>query len=124
MVDVLVETPAGSGLLEAAYTYAPDPASIFTTIEEGDIWDYIIANEAMPENWNLPEFRPQENGWERGPTGIGYGDGDDATIVTGVQDQVPAVYARHEWLLSGGGENMSFLRFRIRYDDGLSIIQI
>ena len=118
VVDVLVETPAGSGLLEAAYTYAPDPASIFTTIEEGDIWDYIIANEAMPESWNLPEFRPQENGWERGPTGIGYGDGDDATIVTGVQDQVPAVYARHEWLLSGGGENMSFLRFRIRYDDG------
>ena len=33
VVDVLVETPAGSGLLEAAYTYAPDPASIFTTIE-------------------------------------------------------------------------------------------
>jgi hypothetical protein len=87
-------------------------------IAEGDSWDYIIATEALPENWNLPEFRPRENGWENGPTGIGYGDDDDATIVAGVQDQTPAVYARHEWLLSGGGASMNFLRLRIRYDDG------
>ncbi len=118
VVDILVETPAGSGLLEAAYTYAPDPRSIFMPIAEGDSWDYIIATEALPEDWNLPEFRPRENGWENGPTGIGYGDDDDATIVAGVQDQTPAVYARHEWLLSGGGANMNFLRLRIRYDDG------
>ena len=118
VVDVFVETPAGSGLLAGAYTYAPDPASIFTTIEEGDIWDYTIASEAMPEDWNLPEFRPQDNGWERGPTGIGYGDDDDATLIPEVQNQSLAVYARHEWLLSGGGENMTFLRMRIRYDDG------
>jgi len=118
VVDIVVETAGGSGRLAGAYTYAPDPASIYRTAEEGDTWDYIVANEAMPANWNLPEFRPQENGWERGPTGIGYGDDDDATIVNGVQDQTLSVFARYEWLLSGGGERMNFLRMNIRYDDG------
>ena len=117
VVDILVETPAGSGLLEAAYTYAPDPRSIFKPIEEGDSWDYIIATEAIPGDWNLPEFRPRDNGWQSGPTGIGYGDDDDATSVLEMQNQAAAVYARHEWPLSGGGENMNFLRLSIRFDD-------
>ena len=118
VVDILVETPAGNGLLEAAYTYAPDPRSIFMPIEEGDSWDYIVATEELPADWNLPEFRPQDNGWQSGPTGLGYGDDDDATFIADLQDQALALYARHEWQLSGGGENMNFLRLSIRYDDG------
>jgi hypothetical protein len=44
-----------------------------------DEWRYIIPLMPITNNWKFPGF--SANGWSEGPGGIGYGDGDDATIV-------------------------------------------
>jgi hypothetical protein len=49
-------------------------------IAVGEVWKYFKGNVAHPTNWQTPGF--SDAGWLEGPTGIGYGDNDDATILT------------------------------------------
>jgi hypothetical protein len=48
-----------------------------TIIDLGDIWSYHPATADLPENWYTPEL--DESAWQTGPSGFGYGDGDDST---------------------------------------------
>ena len=57
-----------------------------TIINWGDSWYYFPGTEEPPSNWNLPGF--DNSGWETGPSGFGYGDGDDNTVL----DPVMSVY--------------------------------
>ena len=50
-----------------------------TIINWGDNWDYFIGVQEPPYNWREIDF--DHSSWESGPSGFGYGDGDDATIV-------------------------------------------
>jgi len=60
-----------------------------TVIDRGDVWRYLVPTFEPAASWRRPGF--DDSGWSSGRTGIGYGDGDDAT-------EVPAgtisVYAR------------------------------
>jgi hypothetical protein len=48
-------------------------------IRVGDLWGYRGAPGAPPADWKDPAF--DDSAWPQGPTGIGYGYGDDATVV-------------------------------------------
>lgn len=48
-------------------------------IAEGATWRFVRGATAPPEGWTEPGF--DDSAWEQGPTGIGYGDGDDNTIL-------------------------------------------
>ncbi len=48
-------------------------------IDWGDEWKYIVPNSELPVNWNSIDFN--DNNWQTGPSGIGYGDDDDETII-------------------------------------------
>ncbi|MBC8478830.1 MAG: CotH kinase family protein, partial [FCB group bacterium] len=50
-----------------------------TVINWGDDWKYFIGYSAPPSSWRELDF--EDNNWPEGPSGFGYGDGDDATIV-------------------------------------------
>ncbi|MBN2709787.1 MAG: CotH kinase family protein [Calditrichaceae bacterium] len=50
-----------------------------TIITQGDDWKYIIGSGDVPGNWREPVFN--DDAWAAGPSGFGYGDGDDATEV-------------------------------------------
>ena len=50
-----------------------------TVVFGSDDWRYFIGNSAPPSNWNQPDFNDQN--WLIGPGPIGYGDGDDATLI-------------------------------------------
>lgn len=76
-----------------------------------DEWRYIIPLMPITNNWKFPGFAA--NGWSEGPGGIGYGDGDDATIVP----VCTSVYMRRAFQLEEAQEIMSALFF-IDYDDG------
>jgi len=114
-VDVVVQTPRGTAIVASGFTY--DPPNLRNLVREGDVWDYLVPTAPVPEDWNVPEFRPQDEGWSSGPTGLGYGDGDDATILDNVQDLALAVYARRDFTFNGNADTIEFLSFRIRYDD-------
>ncbi|MBT3250469.1 MAG: hypothetical protein HN729_05755 [Candidatus Marinimicrobia bacterium] len=49
-----------------------------TVINWGDDWKYILGYSAPPELWRQTDFI--DDNWPTGPSGFGYGDGDDATI--------------------------------------------
>ncbi len=50
-----------------------------TVVFETDTWDYFIGDSAPPVNWNQSTFTPTT--WLSGAGGIGYGDGDDFTVI-------------------------------------------
>ena len=52
-------------------------------IQKGDSCRYLNVTNTVTEDWTAPEF--DDHSWKNGPTGLGYGDEDDATIVPGAQ---------------------------------------
>ncbi len=73
--------PADGHLLVFASGKDRHPESMHweTVIDWGDVWRYRVNLDAPPEGWRELSF--DAAGWDEGPTGIGYGDGDDATEV-------------------------------------------
>ena len=50
-----------------------------SVIVPNDNWNYIIPQSELPDNWKSVDF--DWSNWSLGPTGIGYGDDDDNTII-------------------------------------------
>ena len=63
-----------------------------TYIEAGDIWRYFKGTQRVPSQWKEIEF--DDRSWLQGPTGIGYGDGDDATVLSDMRNNYVCVYLR------------------------------
>lgn len=76
-----------------------------------DTWSYVLPQMNITNNWKLPGF--SANGWNEGPGGIGYGDGDDATNVP----VTTSVYMRRTFNLSDAEAIVNAI-FAIDYDDG------
>ena len=45
-----------------------------------NVWRYRPGNTAPPSDWNMPGFN--DTWWGQGQGGIGYGDGDDNTVIS------------------------------------------
>ena len=54
-----------------------------------NIWRYFPATNEPPSDWNAADFNDAT--WNIGPGGIGYGDGDDVTLL---QEAVNSIYLR------------------------------
>ena len=68
--------------------------SIRNHITRGDRFKYLIPNTNPNSNWNNVDYN--DGGWPEGPSGFGYGDGDDATqIPTGTK----SVYLRKKFTI-------------------------
>ncbi len=113
---VNVRTSRGTATLAAGYLYERD--DLWLVVAEGDEWDFRVGDAPPPADWNLLQFRPADADWERGPSGLGYGDDDDATEILGIQNLAWTLYARREWTMGGGGANVEHLELRVRWDDG------
>ncbi len=81
-----------------------------TLIRRGETWSYIIPTSEPPAAWRETGF--DDAAWLTGPSGIGYGDGDDATII------YPTVsfYMRKTFEISDTSGIMSAL-LQIDFDD-------
>lgn len=58
-------------------------------ISWGDIWKYRLGTSEPPTNWKNLGFN--DFSWSSGPSGFGYGDGDDSTLIP---SSVHTVYIR------------------------------
>lgn len=68
-----------------------------TIINWGDEWKYLVPTQEPPAEWNTLAFNDQN--WNAGKSGFGYGDNDDST-------QVPvtmSVYIRKTFLIDDTG---------------------
>ena len=83
-----------------------------TVLAEGDACKYKIPNASTNSNWRAKEF--DDNSWSNGSTGIGYGDGDDHTIVP---TRTRSVYLRQNFRVSDPTQIAEII-FQVDYDDG------
>lgn len=82
-----------------------------TIINWGDSWNYFNGlSGPPPANWNSIDF--DASSWSEGPSGFGYGDSDDATIV----EQTVSLYIRKTFSLDDL-ENINMALLHIDYDD-------
>jgi hypothetical protein len=77
---------------------------------EGGEWSYFIPSSSMPVDWM--ELSYDDSQWARGTTGIGYGDGDDQTLI----DPAVSIYMRKKFQLLDTND-IAYLTFYIDYDD-------
>ena len=85
-------------------------------ISIGDEWDYFKGLRAVDPDWKEPGFIPGES-WFSGPSGIGFGDNDDATILRDMEDRYLTVYCRRSFELANPAI-VGKLELGIDYDDG------
>ncbi|MFH2140821.1 MAG: lamin tail domain-containing protein [Bacteroidota bacterium] len=86
------------------------------------VWKYIIPSSHVDSLWNTVGFN--DSGWLTGTGGIGYGDGDDATVLS---PPVTSVFIRQEFnivdtsLLAGASLNIDFDDGFVAYVNGNEI---
>lgn len=120
-IEVVTETPRGFE------TCCPEVEKIEYTVpradvlvQEGALWSFRRGNRSPPPNWIDTEFDDRD--WERGPTAIGYGDGDDRTRlvdmqeIAGVQPGYLVVFCRRAVEIDDPAS--ATWHVRVRYDDG------
>lgn len=83
-----------------------------TALQDGSRWRYTLGRAEIPASWRQPDF--DDGGWDQGPSGIGYGDGDD-------RSEVPAgtlsVFARSAFTVSDKTK-VTDLLLHMDFDDG------
>lgn len=95
-------------------------------IAPGTTWQYrkgltvnppTVANDPA-NNWRLSGFVTANDpvGWQSGLASIGFGDGDDATLLSDMQNNYSTFYARKTFTLTGAVPDR--LKLRIYVDDG------
>lgn len=82
-----------------------------TPVKSNDLWRYTAPDNLTDTNWRNTSFN--DNSWSLGKGGIGYGDGDDSTVVSNIR----TIYMRKEFSLSDTSQIMKAI-FNIDYDDG------
>jgi len=81
-----------------------------TVIDRGDVWAYLPGDSPLPEGWASPSL--DDSWWSRGPSGFGFGDGDDATETP----KELSLYARIQFSIADPGSIIAAL-LHVDYDD-------
>lgn len=84
-------------------------------IAVGDDWLYWKGREEPPALWREREF--DDSDWAAGPTGIGYGDGDDATVLGDMRGNYISVYCRRGFAVTDPSA-IRYLVLEVDHDDG------
>ncbi|MEM7272137.1 MAG: hypothetical protein AAF547_03565 [Actinomycetota bacterium] len=112
MVALAAALTLGLGLGPAA---AQDPG---TAIPFGSTWSYLDDGSDQGTAWRQPGFDAAS--WAVGPAQLGYGDGDEATVVSygpGRWNKHATTYFRRE-LTVNGAAGVTSVAGRVHYDDG------
>ena len=80
-------------------------------ISWGDIWKYKLGTSEPPINWKNLGFNDQA--WQLGPSGFGYGDNDDSTLVP---NTIHTVYIRKTFNVEEV-TNITSAILHVDYDD-------
>ncbi len=90
-------------------------------VPTGSVWRYLDGGVPPRESWTLPGF--DDSPWASGPAQLGYGDGDEATVVGfggNAQQKHPTTWFRHTFSANGvGAAKRAWLR--VLRDDGVVV---
>jgi hypothetical protein len=97
---------------------APTNGTVMTLVPSGAVWFYNDTG-TNDSTWYSPSYH--ESHWKTGPSQLGYGDGDEATVVSYGLDAMSkpiTTYFRHHFT---NNVAMSSLTMRMLRDDGLRV---
>jgi len=83
-------------------------------VEPGSTWEYHDGPDAPPADWATTT-----GGWPSGPAQLGYGDGDEATVLRDEDPNIPSVYFRRALTIDG---ELSGLVATVTYDDAFALL--
>ncbi len=87
-------------------------------VEAGASWRYDDSGIDLGIGWRGPPY--DDTGWSVGPAQLGYGDGDESTVLdygTDPANKYPCYYFRHAFHVSDV-DNYEKLKIRLMRDDG------
>jgi len=87
-------------------------------ISPGDTWSFLrgkAAPSAPADAWTQLDF--DDSNWESGPSGFGYGDDDDTTVLDDMKGNYRSVYIRKRFSVDSVPDDRS-LELIVNYDDG------
>ena len=87
-------------------------------VDRGDIWNYRKGTSAPPADWASVADASLDASWATGAGGFGYGDGDDATVLSDMLNGYITVYTRATFGVTAGMDPTRHLRLTVDYDDG------
>ena len=96
----------------------PEPGTDVTLIANGSVWKYLDDGTDQGTAWGQPAFN--DSTWASGPGQLGYGDGDEATVIGFGPDpsnKYITTYFRNRFHLVNAA-SFSELRGRLLQDDG------
>ena len=94
---------------------AQKPAMLLPPGDSHWRWRKGTSEASQPRDaWRRPDFK-EDATWQDGTTSIGYGDGDDATILTDMQGRYSCIFLRHVLKID---KPPPALLLRVRVDDG------
>ncbi len=109
-------------LLAGAVLVASAAAAANTTlVARGSTWRYLDGGASPAATWTDPAF--DDHTWAFGPAQLGYGDGDEATLVSyGANPAAKAIttYFRHTFTIAGAAD-LRGLSLRLLRDDGARV---
>lgn len=98
------------------------PVGVFP-IARGSVWSYYADSVAPPSNWTAANFN--DTTWSFGPAQLGYGDGDEATVLTfgySSTNKYPSYYFRHKFVYLPSSSNLiDSVIFQVLRDDGAAV---
>jgi hypothetical protein len=89
-----------------------------TLIPTGAVWKYRDLGTDPGTNWMTPAY--SDSGWAQGPAQLGYGDGDEATVVSygpNSSKKYPTTYFREHFNITDP-TRLGNIRFHVVVDDG------
>ena len=84
-------------------------------IEVGDSLRYFKGTEEPPSDWKEATFN--DSSWLLGPSGFGYGDGDDNTLLPDMMGNYSSIYVRKSFFINDPAD-VTGLLLKMDYDDG------
>lgn len=91
-------------------------AGAATVIPYGSEWRYSDQGEDLGAAWQSPGF--DDAGWPSGPAQLGYGDGDESTLLTNATPNHPSVYFRRRFSLEAAPTAADL---QVVHDDGVAV---
>lgn len=89
----------------------------FTLVSTGAVWKYLDDQTDPGTAWRERIF--DDSGWSNGVAPLGFGDGDEATLIRWKIDEIPIItaYFRHQFV-APSPETFSQVLLRLLRDDG------
>jgi hypothetical protein len=103
-----------SGNVSGAGTTNTTTSANTVLIQSGDVWSYQSGGSPDP-TWKSPGF--DDGAWATGPSQLGWGDGDEATVVPNATRT--QYYIRH--LQVDDPDPYQLLNLRLKRDDGAAV---